>query len=94
MYEGTERADLYLPARRSLTTFAILTIILIILTIINAIMCASNFERGLKPYIRHRKVDDREGDEGKPVPMMDMQAPHLNYGGYVGAGGSSRMTID
>ncbi|KAL9125510.1 MAG: hypothetical protein Q9217_005297 [Psora testacea] len=94
MYQNTERARLYLPARKSLTIFAVLTIILIVLTIINAIMCASNFKRGLRPYIEHVKVDDREGEEGKPVPMMDMQAPHLNYGGYMGGGASSRMTID
>ncbi|KAL9103597.1 MAG: hypothetical protein Q9163_001361 [Psora crenata] len=94
MYQNTSRAMLYMPARKSLTTFAVLTIILIILTIINAIICATNFQTGLEPYIRHRKVDDREGEEGKPVAMMDMQAPHLNMGGYVGGGASSRMTID
>ncbi|KAF7159894.1 hypothetical protein CNMCM5623_005400 [Aspergillus felis] len=45
----------YLPARRSLTFFAVITIVLIILTIINASMCMHNFHKGLKPHINKRK---------------------------------------
>ncbi|GFF29801.1 UPF0658 Golgi apparatus membrane protein C23H3.04 [Aspergillus udagawae] len=45
----------YLPARRSLTFFAVITIVLIIMTIINACMCMHNFHKGLKPHINKRK---------------------------------------
>lgn len=92
MYQHTERALLYLPARRSLTTFAVLTIILIVLTIANAIVCTLNFGRGLKPYVMRRKVD-AEDEHSKIVAPMDIQAPQYNHPGYLGPAGS-RMTID
>ncbi|MCJ1459322.1 hypothetical protein MMC28_009699 [Mycoblastus sanguinarius] len=84
MYQHTTRARRYLPVRKSLTTFAVITIVLIVLTIINAIMCASNFKRGLKPYIASRKV---ESEDEKPMSMMEM--PNLSHGPV-----PSRMTID
>lgn len=37
--------QVYLPARRSLTFFAVITIVLIVLTIINASMCMHNFHK-------------------------------------------------
>ncbi|KAL2039328.1 hypothetical protein N7G274_007996 [Stereocaulon virgatum] len=84
MYQHTTRARRYIPARRMLTTFAVMTIVLLVITITNAIMCAANFNQGLKPYIAKRKVDN---EDEKPT-MMEM--PNL-------AGGpphSSRMEID
>uniref|UniRef100_A0A9P3B6R2 Uncharacterized protein n=1 Tax=Aspergillus pseudoviridinutans TaxID=1517512 RepID=A0A9P3B6R2_9EURO len=54
MYQPQTYAN-YLPARRSLTFFAVITIVLIILTIINASMCMHNFHKGLKPHINKRK---------------------------------------
>ena len=88
MYEKGREED-YLPARRSLTTFAVLTIIVIVLTIINAVMCFLNFDHGLIPYVTHRKV---ESDEEKPgMGGMQMEMPHLNY---TSAPQTSRMTID
>jgi len=59
MYEPSHEAA-YLPARKELTTFAVLTIILIISTIINACVCTHNFNKGLKPYVTNRKIDDQE----------------------------------
>ena len=50
----------YKPARKELTTFAVLTILLILATIINACMCAANYKKGLRPYVERRKVDDPE----------------------------------
>ncbi len=82
MYQPS-RAAPYLKVRKSLTTFAVITILLIIITIINAIMCAINFRKGLKPYIAKRKV---ESEEEKPN-MMEM--PNLSHGPV-----PSRMTID
>lgn len=46
---------LYAAARKELTTFAILTIILLLMTIVNACMCANNFDKGLKPYVTKRR---------------------------------------
>ena len=83
MYQHTDRARRYLPARKTLTSFAVITIVLIVLTIINAIVCASNFRHGLKPYIANRKV---ESEDEKPN-MMEM--PNLSHGPV-----PSRMTID
>ncbi|GIK02369.1 hypothetical protein Aspvir_006420 [Aspergillus viridinutans] len=54
MYQPETYKD-YLPARRSLTFFAVITIVLIIMTIINACMCMHNFHKGLKPHINKRK---------------------------------------
>ena len=59
MYEPGHR-EAYFPARKELTTFAVLTIILIMMTIINACMCANNFNRGLKPYVTKRKLESQE----------------------------------
>ncbi|KAJ5788656.1 hypothetical protein N7457_003646, partial [Penicillium paradoxum] len=50
----------YLPARPSMTFFAIITIILIVITIINACLCANNFNRGLKPHINKKKNKEAE----------------------------------
>lgn len=81
MYEPSHE-DAYLPARKELTTFAVLTIILIVLTIINACICANNFNRGLKPYVTRRKLENDDeknrypyttemmaGPSGKPTPL-------------------------
>lgn len=84
MYQHTQRAEAYAPARKSLTTFAVLTILLIVLTIINAIMCLLNFETGLKRYIANVKV---ESEDEKPNNIMEM--PNLSHGPV-----PSRMTID
>lgn len=82
MYHGRKQAT-YIPVRRSLTTFAVITVILIILTIINACMCTNNFGRGLKPYIQRRKLES-EDEKGT---MNEM--PNLVHGPV-----PSRMTID
>ena len=73
----------FLPAIKPLTTFAVITIILIIATIINAILCTMNFGKGLKPHIAGRKVESE--DEKTYVTEM----PNLSHGPV-----PSRMTID
>ena len=83
MYQHTTRAQRYIPARKTLTSFAVITIVLIVLTIVNAIVCASNFRRGLKPYIVNRKVESEDEKQN----MMEM--PNLSHGPV-----PSRMTID
>ena len=88
MYDPHHR-DAYLPARKELTTFAVLTLILIVMTIINACMCANNFNRGLKPYVTRRK------------PQADEEKNRYQYATEMTAGPSGkpgappmRMTID
>lgn len=53
MYQEAKQAP-YLAARKELTTFAVLTIGLLISTIIVACMCANSYGRGLKPYVTSR----------------------------------------
>jgi len=52
MYDAPyPRIEDYIPARRSLTTFAVITILLLVVTIVYAIICTIGFRQGLKPYI-------------------------------------------
>ncbi|KAI1115621.1 hypothetical protein F5Y14DRAFT_110001 [Nemania sp. NC0429] len=72
----------YIPVRKSLTAFAILTIILIVLTIVNALVCLFNFGHGLKQHLmssRHEIDKDQAS-----YSMHDVKQPQ----------GPSRMTID
>lgn len=52
-----ETAELYRPARRSLTSFAVITLMLVVITIVNAIVCTANFGKGLKPHISSQQFD-------------------------------------
>lgn len=82
MYYG-DKVQTYIPVRKSLTTFAVITVILIILTIGLAISCMLNFNKGLKPHIVNRKVESEE-EKGYMTEM-----PNLAHGPM-----PSRMTID
>ncbi|KAI1338751.1 hypothetical protein F5Y15DRAFT_97074 [Xylariaceae sp. FL0016] len=76
------QAAAYMPVRRSLTAFAVITIILIILTITNAMVCMFNFGHGLK---QHLLAPKREMDKDQSsYSMGDVKQPQL----------PSRMTID
>lgn len=70
----------YLAARKELTTFAVLTIGLLTATIVIACMCARNYGKGLKPYIRGAK-----GVGSKPeAHRMDIgNAEHGSASPYV-----------
>jgi len=54
MYQPSQ-AWKYISARRPLTTFAVITVILIVCTIVNAIMCMMNFNKGLKDHVNSEK---------------------------------------
>jgi hypothetical protein len=84
MYEASH-AIFYLPARKSLTSFAVITIVLLILTIVNACVCMSNFDQGLKPHIMKRKIGGEEAAEKDNMTEL----PDIKHGPV-----SSRMTID
>lgn len=79
----------YYPARNSLTTFASLTVALLIVTITYATICTLNFNKGLKPHI----MSDRQRRKRAGSSDMDklVQGPNDVP---LGAAGPSRMTID
>lgn len=85
IYEKPHYYELYKPARKPLTTFAVITIILIICTIVNAILCTLNFGRGLKPHIVARKVNapsEEKWDQNQSFALP----PRMEYGGGAGPG--------
>jgi hypothetical protein len=88
IYQPSHQAA-YLPARKELTTFAVLTIILILMTIANACMCARNFDKGLKPYINSRKLESEE-EKNRYTFTREMTAGPSSKLTPV----PSRMTID
>lgn len=83
MYQPSHE-EAYLPVRKNLTSFAVLTIILIILTIINASVCMNNFNKGLKQHVLKRKIGSNEEKIDNMTELPDLK------NGLV----SSRMTID
>lgn len=86
MYGKAKSKD-YLPVRKSLTSFAVITIVLIVLTIANAIVCTRNFGKGLKVHIMKRPVGGAEGVEKMDNNMTEL--PDLKHGPV-----PTRMTID
>jgi hypothetical protein len=85
--------EFYLPVRKNLTSFACITILLIVLTIINAIACTMNFGKGLKQHVMKRKIGDDDQEKlGIGMDSNTTELPNLNSGGHVPV--SSRMTID
>ncbi|KAI0599971.1 hypothetical protein F4775DRAFT_102654 [Biscogniauxia sp. FL1348] len=82
IYDPIEQ-QYYLPVRKSLTAFAVLTIILIILTITNAMVCMFNFGHGLKQHLLSGPRPEMDKDQAS-YSMHDVKAPQL----------PSRMTID
>jgi hypothetical protein len=99
-----DRLVQYKPARKTLTVFAVITMLLMVVTIIIATWCAFNYNKGLKPHIlkrnRSTSVNSEGGfDGGKEGYAMDpYRAP--GSGGSHGAGapgrlaGGGRMEID
>lgn len=83
MYSNTARALDYLPARKNLTSFAVLTILLLLVTITVAMLCTYNFNKGLKPHLTKRNNIPDNPDK-------------LGYNSEMPALGPvpSRMTID
>jgi ABC-type siderophore export system fused ATPase/permease subunit len=80
---GHEEA--YVAAKKSLTAFGVITLILIVLTIINASICMANFGKGLKPFV----VKHRIGKEEDKADMNMTELPDIKHGQI-----PSRMTID
>ena len=74
------RQEDYKPARKSLTAFAILTILLLIFTIVTACLCTHNFNKGLKPHVND-KIVSNDKPYSTEMPALSGPAP-------------SRMEID
>lgn len=74
----------YQSAQSPLTTFAVITLLLVVVTIIVAAMCTHNFNKGLKPHIAKRKVPDADDKAYSRTEMPALDGRH----------GGSRMTID
>ncbi|KAF2112166.1 hypothetical protein BDV96DRAFT_614461 [Lophiotrema nucula] len=73
----------YKPARKSLTSFAVLTILLLLFTIAIACICTHNFNKGLKPHISNKTLGANEGKQyGNEMPSLSGPTP------------TSRMEID
>ena len=64
------RQEEYKPARKSLTVFAILTILLLLLTIVVACMCTHNFNKGLKPHV-NKKAAASDKTYGTEMPSVE-----------------------
>ncbi|QIW97632.1 hypothetical protein AMS68_003150 [Peltaster fructicola] len=82
--EAKKKVEEYISARTSLTTFAIITIILLIVTIMTAFLCMRNFNEGLRPYV----MKSKSGNE------FDLSKPYNEeYGQQLGTV-PGRMVID
>jgi hypothetical protein len=101
-----QRRDQYKPAAKTLTVFAVITIVLLLITIFTACWCTHNFGKGLKPHLgggrgrfgrRSAKRVGSSGDvnsglyAGDKVYLDPMPPAGVPFGG---PGGGSRMTID
>ncbi|KAK0731827.1 hypothetical protein B0H67DRAFT_597636 [Lasiosphaeris hirsuta] len=82
IYQPSHKAH-YEAVQKSLTAFTVMTIVLIILTIVNAFICMSNFGEGLKDHLVRPKGHDLEKEDANSYQLQD-QKPQL----------ASRMTID
>lgn len=82
IYDADHRI-FYAPVRKSLTAFAVLTIILIVLTIVNGLVCMFNFGAGLKQHLNSPRQREMDKDQAS-YSMSDVKQPQI----------PSRMTID
>lgn len=93
MYAANQRRiDDYMPARRTLTSFAVITILLMVITISIACWCMSNYGKGLKQHV------SRSGSKSKRR-SQDSDGKMYNDDVALGAppgssGGPNRMVID
>lgn len=87
-FSDEKRKQEYLPARRTLTTFAIITLLLLIVTITYAIICTLNFNKGLKPHLRSASLRNRR------KASQDFDKLYVQDGVPLANAGQARMTID
>ncbi|KAK5171027.1 uncharacterized protein LTR77_004171 [Saxophila tyrrhenica] len=85
MYDSTTEGQ-YVAARHSLTTFAVLTILLLIVTMVSAVLCMMNFNKGLMPHLHKGKGEGKGEMQADNAYAQNGQMPLGSVG--------SRMTID
>jgi uncharacterized protein YxeA len=69
-----DRQKDYIPARKSLTSFAVLTILLLLVTISVACICTHNFNKGLKQHLNEKKVNPSK-QNGTEMPYVSGPSP-------------------
>lgn len=91
MYDSSpERIEDYKPARKNLTSFAVITILLMVITITIAIWCMLNFNKGLKQYVYDKP--SRSSSDDKPYENDLEMRPES--AGRTGGSQPGRMVID
>jgi hypothetical protein len=92
MYSPARAKD-YEPARKTLTVFAVITIILLVVTIVIAIRCSLNYGKGLRNHILRPNTAESpvSGKESYYNENSYSMAPQ-GYGPR--PAGPSRMEID
>jgi len=99
MYTAEEKRRLeYAPARKTLTVFAVITIVFLVVTIIIACWCTHNFNKGLKAHIS-KSSRIRDESEGNKFTMGDVNShkysdSQTNNWPSSSGGGGHRMEID
>jgi hypothetical protein len=88
-----QRIVQYLPARHTLTAFAVMTILLLVITIVICVWCASNYGHGLKNHTVSRNASIDESNT-KHEYYMDSYGQSQQAGYGVRPPGGSRMEID
>jgi uncharacterized membrane protein len=85
------KAD-YAPAARTLTVFAVIAILLLLITIVVACWCTHNFNKGLKPHVSKSHRTTAAGHD----KLYSMNSVAGEHGPNVNLGhpGGSRMEID
>jgi hypothetical protein len=68
IYTGP-KVEEYSPVKRPLTAFAIITLVLITLTIGYAIACMRNFGQGLKPFLEKKKIENEDEKHYSTEPL-------------------------
>ncbi|KAH6657788.1 hypothetical protein BKA67DRAFT_532979 [Truncatella angustata] len=58
----TTKGPFYQPVKKSMTAFAVITILLIVITVVNCMVCMLNFGAGLKQHL-YNKPNDMDKDQ-------------------------------
>jgi hypothetical protein len=86
------RAKDYEPARKTLTVFAVITIILLIATIVIAIRCSLNYGKGLKNHIMRPSTAESPVSNKESYYENSYNMAPQGYGPR--PAGGTRMEID
>ncbi|KIW08578.1 uncharacterized protein PV09_00542 [Verruconis gallopava] len=94
--DSQRRSD-YAPARKTLTIFAVITIVFLLITIVIACWCTRNFNKGLKPHISKSHVLRHADANADKLYMNDVRTNYTDAQTGLGPSnpsGGHRMEID